>query len=221
MTELKADSKAKLDEEWDALLFGVRRSIRYHLHRRKFFERLGAWTNFLVIVSGGTVVALAISDGDKKSMPTIISGAIIAILSSFDLVIGFSTKARDHHDLVKHFSALEREMTKADDHRTKQNYATFVNDRLTIEEDEPPMHRVLNMYCHNELARGMGVAQGELADIHLLQSVFKEWFDLCPNSIQKFNSKPKWVAKEKARLQAEAAAKQSIVPAGKPAEIRV
>src|ERR1700722_15874745 len=140
-----------LESDWNKLMFGVRRSIRYHLNRRQFFERWGKWTNFLLIISGSTVIALASEGGAKKNISTAAVGAVVAILSSIDLVVGFATKARDYHDLMKAFSALEREMTKAEQHLTQQKLAEFTNKRLSIEEDEPPTLRVLDMYCHNEL----------------------------------------------------------------------
>src|SRR5205807_849768 len=103
-------------EKWNDLLFAVRRSIRYHSYRRRFFERLSVWADFLVIISGGTVVGFS-AFAIESSQPyyhwlTVFFGGIIANIGTFDLVIGFSTSARDHHDLAKDFSRLEREMTK-------------------------------------------------------------------------------------------------------------
>src|ERR1700722_12676848 len=97
--------EVKIKEKWSDLLFGVRRSIRYHTHRRKFFDKLSVWSDFLIIISGGTVVGFA-SAGEMASHHrawTIIFGAIIAIIGSFDLVIGFSNKSRDYHDLARAF----------------------------------------------------------------------------------------------------------------------
>lgn len=49
-------SKEKLEEEWHKLLFGVMRSIRYYLHRRRFFEKLEVCAGFLVVGSGAVAV---------------------------------------------------------------------------------------------------------------------------------------------------------------------
>jgi hypothetical protein len=179
------EEEEKIKAGWSDLLFGVRRSIRYHTRRRKFFDALSVWSDFFIIISGGTVVAFAVGEA-KKSVATIILGGIIAVIGTFDLVIGFSTKARDYHDLVKRFSELEREMTLADASRTKEKLAAFRNKRLTIEEEEPPILRVLNNYCHNELCRAMGKDKKYYVKIAWYQSWLKQWFDVFPSTMETF-----------------------------------
>jgi hypothetical protein len=177
-----SDEAEKINAKWSALLFGVRRSIRYHTRRRKFFDGLSGWGDFLTIITGGTVVAFAAGEA-KHTALTAILGAAIAIISALDLVIGFSTKARDYHDLVKEFSELEREMTASDDKRTKENLAAFTNKRLAIEEDEPPILCVLNNSCHNDLCRALGKDSKYYVDIKWYQSWFKQWFDVLPSKM--------------------------------------
>jgi len=177
---------AKIKEKWSDLLFGVRRSFRYHTHRRKFFDKLSVWSDFLIIISGGTVVGFACSNETGHRAWTIVFGALVAIIGSFDLVIGFSNKARDYHDLAREFSELERQMTAATDARTKENLILFTNRRLEIEEDEPPILQVLNCYCHNELVDALGLPKNEKVKISNPQSFFKQWFDLHPSTLQKF-----------------------------------
>lgn len=174
----------KLKEEWNDLLFGVRRSVRYHTHRRKFFDRLGVWADFLVIVSGGSVVSFVVA-GENHSLGAVIFGALTAIIGSFDLVIGFSSSARDHHDLARDFSELERHMTAASGTKTEKELIKFTNRRLEIEEEEPPILQVLNCYCHNELIKAHGYKDSELTRITFLQSFFKQWFDLFPTELVK------------------------------------
>jgi hypothetical protein len=48
------------------LLFGVRRSIRYHMRRRRFFDRLDFWTRFLTVITGGGTVISAASEGSHN-----------------------------------------------------------------------------------------------------------------------------------------------------------
>jgi hypothetical protein len=183
LTESIQDSQ--LEKKWNALMFGVRRSIRYHLHRRKFFERLGTWTNFLLIISGSTVIGLASKYGTTDNLSIVVVGAIIAILSSIDLVVGFSNKARDYHDLVKDFSGLEMEMTKCKS-ITQESLSEFTNKRLAIEENEPPTLLVLDMHCHNELCLAMGVSKSELYDIGLIRYICMDYFDINPNGVENF-----------------------------------
>jgi hypothetical protein len=172
-------------EKWRALLYGVRRSIRYHTHRRKFFDKLSVWADFLVIVSGGTIVGFASADESGHRVWTIAFGALVAIIGSFDLVIGFSGKARDYHDLAREFSELERDMITASEARTKENLTRFINRRLEIEEEEPPILQVLNCYCDNELMKALGVPEEHYVKITFWQSFFKQWFDWFPSELKK------------------------------------
>jgi hypothetical protein len=179
----------KFKEKWNDLLFGVRRSFRYHTHRRKFFDKLSVWSDFLIIISGGTVVGFASSGETGHRMWTIIFGAAIAIIGSFDLVIGFSNKARDFHEIARQFSELERQMVAARETRTEKDLMTFTNRRLEIEEDEPPILQVLNCYCHNELVKALGLPEKEKVKITFWQSFFKQWGDINPSNLEKIGDK--------------------------------
>jgi hypothetical protein len=179
----------KFKENWSVLLNGIRRSVRYHTHRRKFFDNLSVWSDFLIIISGGTVVGFASSGEGKHQMWTIIFGALTAIIGSFDLVIGFSSKARDYHDLAREFSELERQMIAVRETRTEKDLIIFTNRRLEIEEDEPPILQVLNCYCHNELVKSMDLPEKEKVKITFWQSVFKQWVDVFPSNLEKIGDK--------------------------------
>lgn len=177
-------------EKWNALFFAVRRSIRYHNYRRRFFESWAVWSNFLVIISGGTVVGFS-TYAIETSQPyyhwgSVLFGGIIGIIGTFDLVVGFSNRARDHHDLVREFSQLERDLTKVGDKPTEKDLVTYTNRRLEIEANEPPVLRALDTYCHNELVRAMEKPEGEKAKIAWYQNLFKQWCDIFPERIKKF-----------------------------------
>jgi hypothetical protein len=177
-----------LKEKWDGLLFDVRRSVRYHNYRRKFFDFLSTWTNFLIIISGTSVVSFA-SRGEGGSPWVKFFGALAAILAALDLVIGFSTKSRDYNDLAKDFSRLEIAMNKIGDAYTNENFFDMFNTRLAIEQNEPPIKRVLDIYCWNELSISMGHDKSELYDIKLYQRLFMQFCDIAPQGINKFSSK--------------------------------
>ena len=175
----------KFKEKWNALLFGVRSSIRYHTHRRKFFDRLSVCSDFLIIISGGTVVGFASAGESGHHVWTIVFGAIIAVIGSFDLVVGFSNKGRDHNDLAREFSSLERQMIAASNQRTEEKLILFTNQRLEIEENEPPLLLVLNCHCHNELIRALGLPENHKVKISIPQSFFMQWFDWFPSRLNK------------------------------------
>lgn len=166
-TNAEASAGTKADEsietDWHNQLFGVKRTIRYYIHRRRFFEKWKLTTDFLIIVSGGLVVSLASSGEGARSWGVIAAGAMAAMLGTFDLLIGFSVKARESHDFVKEFGRLERDMTASP--KTREALVAFTNRRLELEEEEPPRLRVLNNLCHNELIIAEGYPEDDYADI--------------------------------------------------------
>ena len=161
-----------IQTRWHALLFGVRRSIRYHNHRRKVFDALGVWTDFLTIISGGAVVFFAMTDQVTSSA---VFGAAAGILAALDLVIGFSIKARHHVDLARQFSKLEQEITLIGDAPTQDELKRKINVRLEIESAEPPTKRTLDAWCHNELLCAMGYAEAEKVELTFLQVALKQF----------------------------------------------
>ena len=172
------------------LLFAVRRSIRYHTHRRRFFERLSVTSDFLIIVSGGTVVGFASASPETHRAWTIFFGAFAAVIGSLDLVIGFSNKARDYRELARDFGQLEIRLMGVGESCDDKTLAELTNCRLEIEQNEPPVLRVLDSYCHNEMVRVTDYstkeeAEGEKIKITFWQSVFMPWFDWYASSLKK------------------------------------
>jgi hypothetical protein len=175
----------KLTELWRDLNFSVRRSIRYHTHRRKFFEGWDSFFCFLVIICGGSALTTSIcSDGNR--VITIITTGAIAILGALDLTIGFAMRARDYHDLARDFSALERRIVKIGDNPTWDDYAELHNQRLEIEEEEPAKKTVLDCYCHNELCRALDKKKDEYVRIWFFQSWVKQYMDVFPSLLKKY-----------------------------------
>ena len=137
-------------QKYDALLFGVRRSIRYHSRRQGFFEGVNRWTNFLLLLLGSGTVALAI-----RNHPSWILGLGLAVtfVSSLKLVFAFAFKANQHAQFVRDFTRLEKRLC-ADASEETVNAVT--QERLDIEAVEPPVKKVLDVLCHNELLLAMG-----------------------------------------------------------------
>ena len=50
------ETKVKFADRWDDMLFGVRRSIRYHQRRRAFFDRLDQFSNMLSVIFGSAAI---------------------------------------------------------------------------------------------------------------------------------------------------------------------
>lgn len=56
--------------------------------------------------------------------------------------------------------------------------AKYKAHRLEIEADEPPVHKILDMMCHNELLRTMGYEKSHFARIRLHQRLLAHFFDV-------------------------------------------
>lgn len=138
--------------EYDVLLFGVRRSIRYHSRRQAFFEGVNRWTNFLLLLFGSGTVALAVQDRPSWILGL---GLGVALVSSLKLVFAFAVKATQHAQFVRDFTLLEKRL-RADD--SEETVMAVTQERLDLEALEPPVMQVLDVLCHNDLLRAMGYA---------------------------------------------------------------
>jgi len=142
------------------LFFDVRRSIRYHDRRRAFFERMHQLTGALTVLLAGSVLFDIARPGDSPAWLLALA-AIAAILSAFDMIVGYAAKAGLHRDLKHCFGHLEMAIVSgsADD----ATWQAHRMERLRIEQDEPPIYRALDLLCHNELLRADGLDESAAA----------------------------------------------------------
>lgn len=165
-----------VDDEKHELLFGVRRSIRYHNRRREFFETFNtSITALSLIASSATVYGVL-----QSQNLAMIAGATVTILTAINLVIGSAKRAGLHHDLSRRFLTLEKKMLIEPDAELLKSWFA---ERLDIEADEPPVLRVLDLICHNELARAMGYSKEHFAKIAWYQRTFANLFDFREHAI--------------------------------------
>lgn len=163
------------------LLFGVRRSIRYHSRRRMFFDRWQTVTSAVSVVFGSATVVTILGANSPKF--AVMAAVVVTLASAVDLVVGTAKAARDHSDLAKRFISLEQAIngTQELDERT---ITQLENSRLDIEKDEPPVLRVLDTLCHNELMRAMGYDHHDFKRVAWYQRFFAQFFDFREYSIQ-------------------------------------
>lgn len=146
-------TRSEMTDAQYALYFDVRRAIRYHDRRRAFFERMHQLTGVLTVLLAGSVLFDIARPGDNPAWLLALA-AIAAILSAWDIVIGYAGRAGQHRDLKARFAALEIAIVASNaDASTWQAHHT---ERLRIEQDEPPIYRALDLLCHNELMRADG-----------------------------------------------------------------
>lgn len=134
------------------LLWGVRRSVRYHMRRVRSYDNRSRVATGVAVLFASAAGAAALTNVDQ-SVAAVLSG-VVALISTADLVTNNSRKARDHSDLSRRFVELEQALVSAGPEAN--NYSEYVKTRLAIEADEPPVMRVLDLLCHNELARAEG-----------------------------------------------------------------
>jgi hypothetical protein len=169
------------DRELNDLLFAIKRSIRYHHHRRRFFDRLDEFIKIFSLVTGSGAFLTAM--GAHQGL-TQVFAALVALLSIISLVVGPAQAARLHEELARKFAKLELEIKRAG-RLDADKLDSFVADRLTIESDEPPVLRVLDTICHNELCRASGYESCEFYKIDPVQRFFANIIDLWPWRMKK------------------------------------
>lgn len=174
MVEIAPD----LEDRWHDMQFGVRRSIRYHLRRRAFFDRLDQFSNMLSVIFGSAAI-YGILEENTKGLALAASG-LVTVLASINLVVGSAQRARSHSDFVRRYVELEKRMLVA----PSENVLLSVSEeRLGIEAEEPPVLHVLNGICHNELMRAQGYKKQDLVRIGWFQRLVAQLFDFREHAI--------------------------------------
>lgn len=135
------------------LLFDVRRSVRYHDRRRAFYEQLHQVTSVFTILMAGSVLFDLARPGETTWWLMCVA-VTAALLSTMDMVVGYSRRAALHSSLRERFSTLEISMVCGPS--DGDVWQTYQHHRLLVEQDEPPPYQVLDLLCRNELLRAEG-----------------------------------------------------------------
>ena len=172
----------KLANDTHDLLFCVIRSVRYHSRRMQALDQIDKTIKIMAAISGvGTITAVV----SEYMGPVYIAvfAACVSFLSTIDIVLGFSSKARAHNDLTRRWIDLEREIVLTENKMTTTKLTGFVNKRLEIEKDEPPILKVQDVICHNELVRAMGYDKKHLKHISVFQRLLSPVIDFRSHTI--------------------------------------
>jgi hypothetical protein len=111
------------------------------------------------------------------------ASAFVTVVSTFDLVLGTTMKARLHADLARRFLDLERAMTLIKE-PTADDLRKYTAQRLLIEADEPPILRVLDVLCHNELMLALGHTRHELCHVPWYQRLLAPCISMSAEGLQ-------------------------------------
>lgn len=141
------------------LLFGIRRSVRYHSRRQGFFEALNNTISFALVVLGSGAVYSVAQDHDRL---TVAVGLSVAALSSGRLIFKLGERAARHSRFVSDFTRLEKRLAFDE---SKEAVRRVTEGRLELEAAEPPVKRALDVLCHNELVQAMGIKEGNQYEV--------------------------------------------------------
>lgn len=169
-----------LENNWEGLLFDIRRSVRYHNRRRAFYDRLDQFTNVISLIFGSTAIYSTLAD--ISNIWAVLSGAVVTIFSAINLVVGSSQRSRSHFDFAKSFVELETKMI-AIVAPTEQQLREITAQRLSIEKDEPPVLRVLDCICYNEQLLAMDFSTDQMIKISFFQRMVAQFFDWRTNTL--------------------------------------
>ena len=86
------DDKKQLETTYRKMLFGVRRSIRYHLRREGFYRGCHAFVMLIALIFSVAAVVKLLNPGDSPWIAAIMV-SLVSCAAAFDLVFRFSEKA--------------------------------------------------------------------------------------------------------------------------------
>ncbi|MCA8880357.1 MAG: hypothetical protein KDA73_10485 [Rhodobacteraceae bacterium] len=130
----------------EIIRFNALRNALYHTARRRWFERLNRFFNFLVVVLGATAVGdfLAAASYGQAYL-----GLAVAIIGSLQLVFDFGGNARVHQTLQREYyyllADIEAKIDPSDD-----ELANWQGRMVRITADEPPMLKALDAKAYND-----------------------------------------------------------------------
>ena len=175
--------------EHHKLLFHVRRSIRYHSRRQQHYDRWHQFVLFLAVLFGSTsVVALATEVGQEFPLwVRLLPSVLVSACAGLDLVVGSAQKARLHTDFIRQFTSLEQQLV-ARDGQTEDVMEQVQSTILEIEAGEPPVLKVLDTICQNELQRAMGYPACQEIKVSRWQRFFAQFFDFREQELHRAES---------------------------------
>ena len=144
----------KMDDRTYRLWFGVHRSVRYHEHRREFYERWHRWTIMLCALGSSIASGLYFLSVELMWVAVTLT-VIVAASSLLDWGAQAGRSALDHAELQRRFSMLEQEFASGKT-LTDSEYSRLTCARLEIERAEPSTLRLLDTVCHFEVLKALG-----------------------------------------------------------------
>ena len=176
----------QLQTDCDELLFAARRSVRYHRHREGFFNRVHQVSTLGIAFLGvATVVSLLAQPSAAWTWRPLVAGALTAVVAVARIVSGPARAARHHDTLAVSFIGLEKDILRAAPALTPETLMELQTRRLVIEATEPPVYRVLDAVCHDELVTALGRDPAQRTNVTRWQRRWRHFFDVGAHRIEK------------------------------------
>lgn len=176
-------SEAEPNREYHALLFAARRSVRYHMYRQRFLDRIADWGKAATAISGSATVATLIAESQWAHYAAIAT----AIFSALDVVFAPSRLARHHNELARDFIGLEQDALRAGTALSQDDMLKLQTRRLDIEAKEPPIYRVLDAICNDELVLALGHADEYRSNVTWFQRALKNVVDVQAHKLKRLS----------------------------------
>ena len=168
-----------VSSEYDAVLFAARRSVRYHRCRQAFFDRVHECGLIFTALSAMAVVAVLLADLPAGwTWVRLGAAGLTAFGSAVELLFTPARRAREHHALAGRFLGLEADLLRAGSSVAPQALAEIQSSRLEIEASAPPVLRVLDAICHDELVTALGLDRSRRRDIGSWQRLWRHFVDV-------------------------------------------
>lgn len=170
----------KIEAEVATLGFSINTSLRYHASRRFFFGNLDLAAKALSALTGSAAFAALLGGATTYALW---ASGIVAVIQSFDLAVGFSSRAAKYDDLYRRFSRLAVEIVR---HPPSSVDVTLLRnwmaERVIIEGDEPTPIDALNVIFHNIEAEARGYGIEHQRRVYWYQRLFAQFLTLPPNN---------------------------------------
>lgn len=175
-----------LEAEYDDLLFAVRRSVRYHRHRESFLDRIHQFSVLLTAVAGSATFTTLLAELPAPwSWVPLVTASVTALAGATELVFGPARAARRHDSLAVSFLALEKDLLRAGRSLTPEVFVELQSRRLDLEVVEPPVYRVLDAVCHDELVTALGVDPSQRSNVTRWQRLWRHCLDVQAHRLRK------------------------------------
>lgn len=161
------------------LLFDVRRSVRYHDKREAFFLSIGNAAHYISFLSGfaaALIIAGVLWSGWDTWMKALVP-LVGAMFSGITLVFRVGARASLHKILKQRFISLERKLIACRENQAKV-LKRLQRERLKIESEEPPILRVLDTACYNELVHAMDLDKSYIRELTWFQRMCMNFTDV-------------------------------------------